>query len=43
MIREAKPYPVRGLYRLSEYPKLAPLVPVSIGWPIFDGLLATAG
>ncbi|VIO80081.1 hypothetical protein CI41S_70410 [Bradyrhizobium ivorense] len=38
LLREAKPYPVRGLYRLSEYPKLAPLMPVSIGWSIFDGL-----
>jgi twinkle protein len=38
LLRNAKPYPVRGLYRLSEYPNLPPIVPVSLGWPIFDGL-----
>jgi twinkle protein len=37
VLRNAKPYPVRGLYRLSEYPSLPPLHPVSIGWPLFDG------
>ncbi|WP_439372948.1 DnaB-like helicase C-terminal domain-containing protein [Bradyrhizobium sp. DASA03120] len=38
VLRDAKQYPVRGLYRLSEYPNLPTLVPVSCGWPIFDGL-----
>jgi twinkle protein len=38
VLRNAKPYPVRGLYRLSEYPNLPPIVPLSLGWPIFDGL-----
>lgn len=37
VLRNAKQYPVRGLYRLSEYPALAPLQPVSLGWPLFDG------
>ncbi|UEM11705.1 AAA family ATPase [Bradyrhizobium barranii subsp. barranii] len=37
VLREAKQYPVRGLYRLSEYPALPALHPISIGWPLFDG------
>jgi twinkle protein len=37
VLRDAKPYPVRGLYRLSEYPSLAPIEPVSVGWSLFDG------
>jgi twinkle protein len=43
VLRSARQYPVRGLYRLSEYPNLAPLEPVSIGWPIFDGHLPGNG
>ncbi|WP_166304240.1 AAA family ATPase [Bradyrhizobium sp. 2S1] len=38
-LRDAKPYPVRGLYRLSEYPSLPEVEPVSIGWPLFDGVV----
>lgn len=38
VLRSAKPYPVRGLYRLADYPALPELQPVSIGWPIFDGI-----
>jgi twinkle protein len=38
VLRNSKQYPVRGLYRLSEYPNIAPIAPVSLGWPIFDGL-----
>jgi twinkle protein len=37
VLRGAKPYPVRGLYHLSEYPNLPTLDAISIGWPIFDG------
>ncbi|WFU42572.1 DnaB-like helicase C-terminal domain-containing protein [Bradyrhizobium sp. CB82] len=37
VLRTAKQYPVRGLYRLSEYPALPALQPISIGWPLFDG------
>lgn len=29
----AKPYPVKGLYRLSDFPKSAPLTTYSPGWP----------
>lgn len=43
MLAGAKAYPVRGLYRLSEYPNVEPLVPVSIGWPIFDGIFPGNG
>jgi twinkle protein len=43
VLNNAKQYPVRGLYRLSEYPALPPLQPVSIGWPIFDGIYAGNG
>ena len=38
VLRDAKQYPVRGLYRLSEYPPLPELQPVSLGWSIFDGI-----
>lgn len=37
-LRDAKPYPLRGIYRLSDYPNLPELQTVSLGWPIFDGL-----
>jgi twinkle protein len=37
LLRDAKQYPVRGLYRLSEYPKIEPLFAVSLGWQHFDG------
>lgn len=32
----AKPYPVRGLYRLSDYPDRGPLQTFSTGWPMLD-------
>lgn len=35
----AKPYPVRGLYKLSEYPNLPTLPAISTGWAILDGIL----
>ncbi len=38
LVRDAKQYPVRGLYRLSEYPDLVPMAAISLGWAIFDGL-----
>ncbi|KRQ99254.1 DnaB-like helicase C-terminal domain-containing protein [Bradyrhizobium valentinum] len=43
VIRNARLYPVRGLYRLSEYPSLQTLQPISIGWPIFDGIFPGNG
>ena len=42
ILRDAKQYPVRGLYRLSEYPKIEPLCPVSLGWQHFDGQVGDA-
>lgn len=36
VIRSARPYPVRGLYRLSEYPDLPPLETFSTGWETLD-------
>ncbi|WP_165421508.1 toprim domain-containing protein [Bradyrhizobium sp. Leo170] len=38
VLRGARQYPVRGLYRLSEYPALPALQPLSLGWRIFDGI-----
>lgn len=38
-INGAKPYPVRGLYRLSEYPDLPPLHTIPTGWSTLDNLL----
>jgi len=32
----ARPYPVRGLYRLSDYPDLPPIPTFSIGWSTMD-------
>lgn len=36
VLNGAKPYPVRGLYRLSEYPAHARLRTYSTGWPTLD-------
>lgn len=36
VLNGAQPYPVRGLYRLSEYRESAPLETVSAGWPTLD-------
>lgn len=36
VLRDAKQYPLRGLYRLSEYPNIPELSPVLLGWPLFD-------
>lgn len=39
-LNSAKPYPVRGLYRLSDYPANARALEVfSTGWPILDTLM----
>lgn len=36
VINTAKPYPVKGLYRLSDYPDLPPFATYSTGWPGVD-------
>ncbi|MCJ2019447.1 toprim domain-containing protein [Methylobacterium sp. E-065] len=36
LIVQAKPYPVSGLYKLSEFPAEPPLRPASTGWPDLD-------
>lgn len=36
VLNAAKPYPVRGLYRLSDYPEAEPLVVASTGWWTVD-------
>lgn len=36
VLNAAKPYPVRGLYRLSEYPDREPLQTYSTGWRTLD-------
>lgn len=36
VLNAAKPYPVRGLYRLSDYPEKADLPVFSTGWPMLD-------
>lgn len=36
VINEARPYPVRGLYRLSDYPERKPIETFSSGWPLLD-------
>lgn len=36
VINGAKPYPVRGLYRLSDYPEVGPIQTVSTGWWTVD-------
>lgn len=38
VLNGAKPYPVRGLYRLSEYPDLPEVQAFSMGWPSLDRL-----
>jgi len=43
VLRDAKQYPVRGLYRLSEYPSLPAFQPISLGWPLFDGIVPGNG
>lgn len=32
----AKPYPVRGVYRLEDYPPAEPIRPIPTGWPTVD-------
>jgi twinkle protein len=39
VLTDAKPYPVRGLYRLSDYPELPELETFSVGWWTFDNML----
>lgn len=39
LIAQARPYPVSGLYRLSEFPTEPPLQPVTSGWPGLDEFL----
>jgi twinkle protein len=36
VLNAAKPYPVRGLYRLSDYPEAAHLKPYCTGWQTLD-------
>jgi twinkle protein len=36
VLNSAKPYPVRGLYRLSEYPEHEPLQTYTTGWETLD-------
>lgn len=36
VVNGARPYPVRGLYRLSEYPQLPAVTTFSSGWPMVD-------
>lgn len=36
VLNSAKPYPVRGLYRLSDYPDRTELLAYSTGWEILD-------
>lgn len=36
VIANAKPYPVRGLYRMSDYPAVEPIKTITTGWPILD-------
>lgn len=36
VLNAAKPYPVRGLYRLSDYPEVEPIAAVSTGWWTVD-------
>jgi len=39
VLNGAKPYPVRGLYRLSDYPEVPPLQLFSTGWQTVDTLM----
>ncbi|WP_245494506.1 AAA family ATPase [Rhizobium ruizarguesonis] len=39
VITEAKPYPVKGIYLLSDYPELDEPVTYSTGWPDLDDYL----
>jgi twinkle protein len=32
----ARPYPVKGLYRLEDYPPVEPVKPIKTGWPTLD-------
>lgn len=36
IINAARPYPVRGLYRLSDYPEAGPIAALSTGWWTVD-------
>ena len=42
VIANAKPWPVKGLYRLSDYPEIGDLVTFSTGWPVLDPYLRLA-
>lgn len=35
-LNEARPFPVRGLYRLSEYPEREQIETFTTGWPLLD-------
>src|SRR5258706_11405738 len=39
VLNGAKPYPVRGLYRLSDYPEVPKLEPLKTGWETLDPLI----
>lgn len=39
VINGAQPYPVRGLYKIDEYPDLPPVPCVSTGWSLLDSHL----
>lgn len=39
VLNGAKPYPVRGLYRLSDYPEAGQLKTLNVGWQTFDEVL----
>ena len=39
VLNGAKPYPVNGLYALSEFPPEPPLNPLSTGWGRLDDLI----
>lgn len=36
VISNAKPYPIKGVYRFDDYPDPPPLKPISIGLPVHD-------
>lgn len=36
VLNNAKPYPVHGLYRLNEFPKLSPIISYRTGWAALD-------
>ena len=38
VLNAARPYPVRGLYRVSDYPDIAEVQTISTGWELLDDL-----